>query len=430
MTCCYYYAAVDLLSSDEEDLTGFGGKNKRKVISTNIDNWLNGGSSSILSSSSKAVTGRCQSDGRPPLPGFVIADVGVEPPAPYYPPEPPIEGFTGIHIFDDSPVVNAVDKRIALVDNIVEKETVDVVAAALAAAAERRTAILKRDEEKKSAEPAKPIERPMLTSDALLKSTFAGLSAAFKNRFAAASTSTSSSISLPSGLILSADLPKPKDEEPKIPQQNTSTPRHRVIEVWSPHPLLCKRMNIPLPSSSLSENERIRAVREAHRNGESLPKGPTIQSSEEAIMERAGLTMSAVKNVVASHTDANTTDDANAFSAELPVEIPVRPPIDLFKSIFDDSSSSESDSEEGEKDNSIGDVLSMIVTQPASGAEPMALVLGDSESMKLPAKIVFQSSKGNVSFKAKKYLPTNENLSILIVVKYYSSRERCNNRNL
>jgi hypothetical protein len=341
------------------------------------------------------VVGRCQSDGRPPLPGFEIADVGVEPPAPYYPPEPPIEGFTGIHIFDDPPAVIADNKRVVLV----EKETVDVVATALAAAAERRAAILKRDEDKKSVELAKPIERPMLTSDALLKTTFAGLSAAFKNRFAAASTSTSSSISLPSGLILPADIPKPKDDDPKVDlpsKQNMTAPGHRVVEVWSPHPLLCKRMNIPLPSSSLSEKERIRAAGEAQRNGEPLPKGPTIKSSEEAMMMRAGLNMPATNMAAALLTGTATdVEEAAVISVELPVEIPARPPMDLFKSIFDDSSS---DSDSEDEDNSKSEMSQMIVEKLASKAEPMALVLDDSESSKLSMKIVFQSSKGIASF--------------------------------
>ena len=132
-------------------------------------------------------------------------------------------------------------------------------------------------EEKGTNEPEQPAadftggagrERPMLTPAALLNSTFAGLSQAFRNRFVSSTGSFQDGI-VKEGMATAAEYTakvsetiassakateKDKEKEQKTAANKAPTAKKfqvvRTSAIWAPAPLLCKRFNIKAPDIS------------------------------------------------------------------------------------------------------------------------------------------------------------------------------------
>lgn len=111
-------------------------------------------------------------------------------------------------------------------------------------------------------------QRPMLTSSAILNSTFSGLSQAFKNRFTTSSADNRDNnpltMALKEGIISSSDFTATKatqnltshnfsdikNAEIKLDNILPNQKHIRVTTSWVPVPLLCKRFNVKAPDTS------------------------------------------------------------------------------------------------------------------------------------------------------------------------------------
>ena len=194
------------------------------------------------------------------------------------------------------------------------------------------------------------------------------MSNAFKNRFApAANKEPDASKALQGGITLPEELAQfSKNLHPAATTITTTTtdsvkskPSHytdnlRFVIDWSPHPLLCKRMNIPLPETALPEQQRIKSEREAQRNGVELPPKP-IDTYEDSLLHKAGVSAggfgtSGTTSISKPSTEGEVNNEESIIAQISENLIPNRPPMDLFKSIFDDDSSSSSDDDDDDDD--------------------------------------------------------------------------------
>lgn len=209
--------------------------------------------------------------------------------------------------------------------------------------------------------------RPMLTASHLLTSTFAGLSQAFKNRFATATTTegagTKDSIVLEGMATASeytrklaekAELKASEDASlsakiaPKVIHLKGSV---RTVTPWAPSPLLCKRMNIRLPDISKTPAQLGTGV---NSDGASLDPVRQLLAGVGAAAEPPVLQFG--RGVDATAAEVRREDEeARAAEAEkldvyqAPAE--VKPDISVFKSIFEDTDEEEEEDNEEENDN-------------------------------------------------------------------------------
>ena len=235
-------------------------------------------------------------------------------------------------------------------------------------------------------EPEKPpAARPYLAEESVLKTTFAGLSAAFKNRFVTASqgTATQPADQLSNALVglkTASELAEIKSTlaEDNLAQAPTVTAvkmrKPRYTSLWFPHPLLCKRFNVPVPdasstvnlppsSSSSSQPYPTPATSTAQvSSGQAAGEADSSGREQELFYQSVGKYMTSPVDPTASVSDAPTLTKPKVAAA-LPVVVeediylrnPPRASQSLFQSIFaDDSSDDESESEGDESKDGEG----------------------------------------------------------------------------
>jgi hypothetical protein len=206
---------------------------------------------------------------------------------------------------------------------------------------------------------AAPSFRPMLTKPNVAVSVFSGVSAAFKNRFTSATIGDRTeqrkeSVEVPSEGLWSADYQGERKSSGAVDMKegviatsvNVALPAPppapmkvlapRLSSAWSPHPLLCKRMNIPVPDAS----KHI-----PHYGQDTSQAVPVLSREENIFRQHIGQHLSGHPefqppvSIPAPHPGA-VRDDA-------PEARPEKPPVSLFKSIFE-SNTSDSESETDE----------------------------------------------------------------------------------
>lgn len=189
-----------------------------------------------------------------------------------------------------------------------------------------------------------PAERPYLASETLLKTTFAGLSTAFKDRFVSSSqpaaATTEQSIE---GLTSSAQHAERVAQQLKATEKasvgEVARPRRpRTSTLWIPDALLCKRFNVPAPD--IASSSQVAAA----RSQRSAPDEPLIDKAVNQLLSSTASSSSEPRQSPPS-TDAAAHGDAAEGADEYTGSRP-RPSLSLFKSIFEDSDSDE----EGEKE--------------------------------------------------------------------------------
>lgn len=110
-------------------------------------------------------------------------------------------------------------------------------------------------------------------------------------------------------------------------------PVHRVVSDWIPDRLLCKRFNVPDPYS-----------------GRVVPADSSDAAKRSSKFSDPGIDMFALPDFAGQRTAASVTkppeqalsgekDVAAATSDTAEAAAPARPPVDLFKSIFEPSDS-------------------------------------------------------------------------------------------
>ena len=269
-------------------------------------------------------------------------------------------------------------------------------------------------------EPEKaPAARPYLAEESVLKTTFAGLSAAFKNRFVTASqgTATQPADQLSNALVglkTASELAEIKSTlaEDNLAQAPTVTAvkmrKPRYTSLWFPHPLLCKRFNIPVPDASSTVNlppsssssqpypttatsvaqvPSGQAVGGADSNGreqelfhQSVGKYMTSSVEPTATLSAAG---SLTKPTVAAPPAAVVVEE------DIYLKNPPRAPQSLFQSIFaDDSSDDESESEGDESEAGEGASKEEAILHPKSLVDDEVAV--PEPPVAAPQKILFK----------------------------------------
>jgi hypothetical protein len=220
---------MDEIESDPDDEHGIfnnraakrvrSGMSARTAISASVDNWLG---STVAHSSSRQ---RCPTDGKTILDGFDLASLEVA--LPHMPFDTPLapKGFKAGHVFSDTVTVTTgsmSDRRrrgeggavasAALLNGSIDtkgKSIFDLVGDQ--AKKQIQSAIDARNSNSDlpptstaSLGNSSNTSRPMLTSDAVLKSNFAGLSQAFQNRFVSSSSATPADATAPSAGLTTA----------------------------------------------------------------------------------------------------------------------------------------------------------------------------------------------------------------------------------
>ena len=244
--------------------------------------------------------------------------------------------------------------------------------------------------------------RPMLTSESLLKTTFFGLSEAFRNRFTPASATAAPSQTDVGLRGRQADnavtsTASTAASAPRLATTAGTNTDHikkqrgralRVTSLWAPMPLLCKRFNVAVPDISLSlpRQPQSRQVSTQMLASEAaydkqvaqfmpLITFSNIESSAEVSAQPDGATLPLedLMSVGAADKDVHISGITQAAAAEedsvkgaddvrgrgipnslvdpvVDPPITVRPPMSLFKSIFEPESDSEDDSEEDDSE--------------------------------------------------------------------------------
>jgi hypothetical protein len=219
--------------------------------------------------------------------------------------------------------------------------------------------------------------RPMLTKSNVAVSVFSGVSAAFKNRFTSATIGDRTeqrkeSVEVPSEGLWSVDYQG--DRKPPIvtdvreavhvasvsaaPPAVPLTPKRalapRLTVAWSPHPLLCKRMNIPVPDAS-------KHIPHYGQEGSQAGPAPALSREEDIFRQHIGQHLS-------GHPEFQLPTLApaplpGAFRDDVAEVRPEKPPISLFKSIFE-SNTSDSDTDESEVEESSSNCASPVPQPP------------------------------------------------------------------
>jgi hypothetical protein len=217
-------SSIEEVESDDEHIVfkdsstkrARSGMSARTAISTSVDNWLG---STVAHSSSLQ---RCPTDGKTVLDGFDLASLEFSLPLmPFETPLAPL-GFKAGHIFSDTVTAKSSisDRRrrgvggaavsAALLNDSIDtkvKSIFDIVGDQ--AKKQIQSAIDSRNNNSILSSTISQVDgaktsRPMLTSDAVLKSNFAGLSQAFQNRFVSSSSATPSDATTPSAGLTTA----------------------------------------------------------------------------------------------------------------------------------------------------------------------------------------------------------------------------------
>jgi hypothetical protein len=159
---------------------------------------------------------------------------------------------------------------------------------------------------------------------------FAGLQLAMKSRFTTAST-TNNETATPIGLHVpdpTAKLQAAPDEKTREDQPKKEISITRTIQMFSPHPLVCKRFHVPVPK---------------HASKTPVDEGRQTESTYFTKEILAG-----VSDARAAPTSLEKAAVAKAQLENEPVAGPgvSRPPIEALKSIFEPETESSEDEEE------------------------------------------------------------------------------------
>ena len=276
-------------------------------------------------------------------------------------------------------------------------------------------------------------DRPMLVSVAASASVFSGVSAAFKSRFTSASgemlskseneeaveglwkidrkpstTGAGNSSSASTDPVSAISNHRSGSMSTKVDSVRVGSSK-RGTEIWKPQPLLCKRMGVSIPeiSKELPRHGQPLASDRQHRQETShssrkIPTGVdgSIPSREDELYHKhigqhiLGQTLESsdkVKDLEPIFREKGDEDDN--IEDRKP-----KPPISLFKSIFepDDSSSSDSDNEDVEKDSKKGTISSLHGSSfPDSEINEPSEFIQDQAANPLPSKIVFKRPSSN-----------------------------------
>jgi hypothetical protein len=489
------------------------GMSARTAISASVDNWLG---STVAHSSSLQ---RCPTDGKAVLDGFDLASLEVA--LPHMPFDTPLapKGFKAGHVFSDTVTVTAgsiSDRRrrgeggavasAALLNDSFDtkgKSIFDIVGDQ--AKKQIQSAIDARNSNNNlpptstaSLGNSSNTSRPMLTSDAVLKSNFAGLSQAFQNRFVSSSSATPADATAPSAGLTTAKehaiavqaLPsvsisasvsqkaKPDSESNSRrvptagstasflshtfsqgqgqgqdlissnaighghnssrgassatlpPSQGAASPNssgssaakdsdelrgsaRRTSREWHPVPLLSRRFHIKV--------EGLTAGMANGRQNQSMKATPIVDSKLDSMF--AGLRESdpAAPRDLGNRESAGSGLVGEAIAEE--EEVVVKPPMSLFKSIFEDSdsdseSSSDEDYDEGEEEDKKEKVLEMnskvgMKKQNSNDSQQLGsartdLTLTEKIPDKSPSSFL-RIKFGNLSEKSQSLLPQEDN---------------------
>ena len=261
-------------------------------------------------------------DGRLPLPGYVL---GVSNSAStqtrFRGPDLPSDYDVRKHVFlnDEHPLVI---KALSHAEQLV--------------ATDRARETLLQDALESNATANTPSQRPMKVSTG--KGIFAGVSDALKNRFNVESKIAETAPVRAPGLTLSTGTGNAEDSRVKVdgaPEKRTGAISiSRSTELFTPEALLCKRFGVPVPRSTLANDN----VNDQAREGD-------IFFGE--IMSRAAQSQGGGN---AESGDATKTGE-NGLKNEIYAN---RPSMDIFKSIYEPASGGSSVSESEELENSYG----------------------------------------------------------------------------
>ena len=159
-------------------------------------------------------------------------------------------------------------------------------------------------------------------------------------------------------------------------------------------------MNVPVPDTSVPEKERIRAEREAQRTGVSTTSSSQVANTsisfEDSLFSRAGFVGGNDPKSAPSNSQ-NQGFDVESKDNTVPIEdlVPNRPPMELFKSIFEDSSSDSESEEENEDDKIEKPIVKATDSRVVVKAIPKATMDTSQAEQSLPSRIIF--SKTNTS---------------------------------
>ncbi|KAG5192268.1 hypothetical protein JKP88DRAFT_351998 [Tribonema minus] len=166
----------------------------------------------------------------------------------------------------------------------------------------------------------------------------------------------------PAGLStggLSAATPKvdAEAEAAKERERLAALEPTRTVSVWRPSPLLCKRLNVPVPPASREVQWGTQAGRAQEKSTEifheSIGKfAPSAAAAAKLpLLHGVGEGAPAAVTVGAGLVQRNGAAAAAAGGAQEPpappldIEVAVKPPLDLFKRIFEPDSDSEAEAE-------------------------------------------------------------------------------------
>lgn len=140
-----------------------------------------------------------------------------------------------------------------------------------------------------------------------------------------------------------AALKQREKETPSIPKKTVGS-KDRVVLPWIPLPLLCKRFNVPIPNTTTTSISSPASSKKSIFDH--LSVGDVVSASSKNMKENAHSTQE-IESGPLTEKITNKGDMPSSCSTleqSAPVEIK-KPPIDLFKEIFANSSSEEDEEE-------------------------------------------------------------------------------------
>jgi hypothetical protein len=288
---------------------------------------------------------RCPSDGRLPPPGFVVASKPSLLVQQWVAPQPPPD-FRARHRFDEEEEREVVSMRKSIWEQGRGSQVVTSIA--------HRGAILG---EKPPAPPPPPPPQQQALFDGL-RSAMASRFTPSRSTLSAAGAETSEY--LPSAPVRAPGLsmaPKkeagsenpwvspPPPPPPALPMKAasaTSKPQRSSFD-WRPAPLLCKRLNVPVPLVSKEGPQWSAQVRQSSAPSPNVAGDPLLALAGAILPRRADQPPQQQQNI------GGERESALDGMEPLDVEVAQKPSFDLFKSIFDTESDGEK--EEGPQED-------------------------------------------------------------------------------
>ena len=254
---------------------------------------------------------------------------------------------------------------------------------------ERNTITNPIESRKQLPPPPPPISLPPPPSRTMMMNTeqFAGLAAAMKNRFTTSSNTTTNNTEPESAMDrtqqqqqhagefhrpepISKKVGNPTVDLPPLPSASAEKPISitRTIHSFALHPLVCKRLGIPVPKravvstsnikSSAVPEDRIRSKEAKYFENEIMPlrneaaaaKGKKKTEREEK--KAPSKSNSTDKNNTTSNSLQDKDDDNEQSLPVLGIE---RPPMEKLQSIFEPDSAEESSEPDTDLDSLVGD---------------------------------------------------------------------------